>query len=311
MQQVIMVAERHKEYSHAGQMRFDGDISIRPIFPTLRIKLLGTYVIAYDHIPLTSIEVPRLQSLLAYLVLHRGVPQSRTNLASLLWPDSTEEQAHTNLRNLLYKLRQALPDSEQYLVVNRHMLMWQNDDSWTMDELEFEQAVSLVEQAELVQDHAIMQRALEQAIELYQGDLLPGCYDEWILQERERLSQMYLAILEKLLCLQESEGDFQGAIRIAQHLLREDPLQEASYRHLMRLYAASGNRAAAVRVYHNCVAVLERELAVEPGPETRQVYEQLIHSETSRPYTIMQRSRMGLETFDTLHPKHYSLCECC
>src|SRR5690348_17328442 len=122
MQQVIMITDRHKEYSQANQVWFDGDISILPNFSTLRMYLLGTFLIASDHIPLTSIEVPRLQSLLAYLVLHRGVPQSRTRLASMLWPDSTEEQAHTNLRNLLFKLRQALPDSDQYLVVNRHML---------------------------------------------------------------------------------------------------------------------------------------------------------------------------------------------
>ena len=148
-------------------------------------------------------------------------------------------------------------------------------------------------------------------MELYCGELLPGCYDEWILQERERLSQMYQGVMEKLLCLQEKEGDFQGAIRIAQRLLREDPLQEASYRHLMRLYAANGNRAAAVRVYQNCVAALERELAVEPGPATRRVYEQLITLSILSPYTIMQHSGSVLEAFDTLHSKQYSLRECC
>jgi DNA-binding SARP family transcriptional activator len=311
MQQVIMITERHKEFSHASQVRFDADISIRPLYPTLRINLLGTVLIASNHIPLTSIEVPRLQALLAYLVLHRGVPQSRTRLASLLWPDSTEEQAHTNLRNLLYKLRQALPDSDQYLVVNRHTLMWQDNQSSVMDVQEFEQAVKMSEQAESMENHAMLRRALEKAMELYQGELLPGCYDEWILQERERLSHMYLGVMEKLLCVQEEEGDLQGAIRIAQRLLREDHLQEESYRHLMRLYAASGNRAAAVRVYQHCVAVLERELAVEPSPETRQVYEQLTHPEHLRPFTVLQHSGSGLLTFDTAHSKQNSLYECC
>jgi DNA-binding SARP family transcriptional activator len=122
---------------------------------------------------------------------------------------------------------------------------------------------------------------------------------------------MYLEILEKLLCLQESEGDFQGAIRIAMRLLREDPLQEASYRHLMRLYAASGNRAAAVRVYHNCVAVLERELAVEPGPATHRVYEQLTYSEYSSHYSIKNRSGSGSDEFDSIHFDRYNSCECC
>jgi DNA-binding SARP family transcriptional activator len=229
----------------------------------------------------------------------------------MLWPDSSEEQAHTNLRNLLYKLRQALPESVQYLVVNRHMLMWQDNDFWTMDVQEFEQAVSMAEQAELMEDHAMLRRALEKAMDLYRGDLLPGCYDEWILRERERFSQLHLEVMEKLIYLQEKESDFSGAIRIAQRLLHEDPFQEASYRHLMRLYAAGGNRAAAIRAYQNCVALLKRELGVEPGHETQQAYEQIIHSENASSYTPMQRSKIGLEAFEALKPKQFSLCDCC
>ena len=79
----------------------------------------------------------------------------------------------------------------------------------------------------------------------------------------------------------------------------------------MRMYAASGNRAAAVRTYQRCVAVLERELAVEPGPATRQVYEQLIHSEQPGLYTIMKRSVNDLKTLYAIRLEQYSLCECC
>ena len=311
MQQVIMVSELLKEYPGVGQVRLPGDIIERPIFPTLHIKLLGTFIITSDRIPLASIDMPRLQSLLAYLVQHHGVSQSRTRLASLLWPDSTEEQAHTNLRNLLYKLRQALPESDRYLTVDRHTILWQGDGSWTLDVLDFEQAVARAEKAEQEDDHAALRLALEQAVDFYQGDLLPDCYDEWILPERDRLSQLFLDVLEWLLCLREQEGDYQGAIRIAQRLQREDPLQEASYRHLMRLYAASGNRAAAVRIYQRCVAVLERELAVEPGPATRQVYEQLIQSEQPRSSTLKKRSVNDLKTLYAIHSEQYSLCERC
>ena len=311
MQQVIMMSELLKEHPGVGQMQLPGDIIERPIFPTLQIKLLGTFIITSDRVPLTSIDMPRLQSLLAYLVQHHGVPQSRTRLASLLWPDSTEEQAHTNLRNLLYKLRQALPESDRYLAVDRHTIQWLSDDSWTLDVLDFEQAVARAEQAEQENNHAVLRLALEQAIELYRGDLLPDCYDEWILPERERLSQLFLDVLEWLLCLREQEGDYQGAIRIAQRLQREDPLQEASYRHLMRLYAASGNRAAAVRTYQRCVAILERELAVEPGPTTRRVYEQLIQSKQPMPSTMKKRPINDLETIYAIRSEQYSLSECC
>src|SRR5439155_16046891 len=63
-------------------------------------------------------------------------------------------------------------------------------------------------------------------------------------------------------------------------LLRHDPLHEATYRHLIRLYALMGDRAAALRTYHTCATVLERELATEPGPATREAYERLVRKDS-------------------------------
>jgi DNA-binding SARP family transcriptional activator len=83
--------------------------------PILRIQLLGDFRLTYGDEPLTDIVQARQQALLAYLVLHRDAPQSRHHLAFLFWPDTTEAQALTNLRNLFHKLRQALPDAESWL----------------------------------------------------------------------------------------------------------------------------------------------------------------------------------------------------
>lgn len=59
--------------------------------------------------------------MLTHLVLHHDVPQSRTRLAFMHWPDSTEAQAYTNLRKLTYLLRNALPDADRYLIVERSL----------------------------------------------------------------------------------------------------------------------------------------------------------------------------------------------
>jgi DNA-binding SARP family transcriptional activator len=83
--------------------------------PTLHIHLLGEFRIVYDETQVTTIDWPRLQSLLAYLILHRDAAQSRRHPAILFWPDSTEEQAHTNLRHLVYRSRHALPNASAYL----------------------------------------------------------------------------------------------------------------------------------------------------------------------------------------------------
>jgi DNA-binding SARP family transcriptional activator len=73
--------------------------------PYLHIQLLGNFRIDYRGESLTGIVSAHLQSLLVYLLLHRGVPQSRQHLAFLFWPDSSEAQARTNFRHLLHNLR--------------------------------------------------------------------------------------------------------------------------------------------------------------------------------------------------------------
>ena len=112
--------------------------------PTLHIHLLGDFLLMSGDTPVTTVNVPRLQSLLAYLLLHRTAPQARTQLAFLLWPDSTEAQAHTNLRKLLHQLRQALPDADHFIHADKHSLQWLPEDSdvsWTLDILDSEDAV--------------------------------------------------------------------------------------------------------------------------------------------------------------------------
>jgi tetratricopeptide (TPR) repeat protein len=140
----------------------------------------------------------------------------------------------------------------------------------------FEKALDRAEQAG---DPAAAQEALERATDQYEGDLLPSCYDDWILSHREGLRQAYLRALERLTALLEGQRDYDGAIHHARRLLQQDPLQEAGYRRLMQLQALKGDRAAALRAYHTCATTLARELGVEPSRATQTVYEQLLRVE--------------------------------
>ncbi len=248
--------------------------------PTLHLRLLGDFSLIYDDRQVTSLNSMRLQSLLAFLVLHRDVPQHRQHLAFLFWPDSTEAQARNNLRQLLHQLRQALPAGEQFLSADTQMLHWHPVTPFHLDVAEFEQALTLADAATRRNDQHPLQAALEQADSLYRGELLPGCYDEWILPERERLRQRHLQVLEQLLRLFEAQGNTVTAIRYAQRLLGLDPLSEDLYRRLMRLFALNNDRASALHVYHTCVTTLQREMGVDPDPATREAYEQLMQQET-------------------------------
>lgn len=254
------------------------------------LHLFGDFRLVVGGTPVMTMDMPRVQSLLTYLVLHRHVSLSRTHLAYLFWPDSTESQAHTNLRNLLHKLRKVLPNVDLALNMDRYMVQWRSDAPWILDVLDFESAIARADRAEQEQDYFTQRLALEQAVRVYGGDLLPDCYDEWILPERNRLRQLFLDVLEQLARLLEQEGNYTKAISTAQRLLRHDPLHEATYRHLMRLYAASGNQAAVVRTYQSCSTVLEQELAVAPSAATHQLYEQLMLVEHSSTQSSPARS---------------------
>ena len=69
--------------------------------PMLDIRLLGELDLRRDGHSLPPLESARAESLLAYLLVHRGGAQPRQRLAFMLWPDSTEPQARTNLRHVL------------------------------------------------------------------------------------------------------------------------------------------------------------------------------------------------------------------
>ena len=247
--------------------------------PTFQIRLLGDFSLIYADRQVTSLNTLRLQSLLAYLVLHRDVPQQRQHLAFLFWPDTTEAQARNNLRQLLHQLRRAFPPVEHFLSADTHMVHWHPITPFHLDVAEFEEVLTLADAATRQHDQHVLQVALEQADNLYRGELLPGCYDEWILPERERLRQRHRQALEQLLGLFEVQGDTTSAIRYAQRLLGLDPLSEELYRHLMRLFARNNDRASALHVYHTCVSTLQREMGVDPGPATREAYERLLQQE--------------------------------
>src|SRR5512135_1769497 len=150
--------------------------------PTLHIHLLGDFQLMLGEQVITSVISPRVQSLLAYLVLHSQTPLSRQRLAFLFWPDSTEDQARTNLRQTLHLLRQALPDSSHFFQSDGQMVQWLPNSPFTLDVAEFEEAIQQAESA----------MALQQAVGLYQGELLAGWYDDWVLPERERLQQQFI-----------------------------------------------------------------------------------------------------------------------
>lgn len=238
---------------------------------SLSVQLLGGFRLTNRDGSVRRLDSARLQSLLAYLVLHRG-PQPRSRLAAVFWPESPEGQARTNLRKLILELRRGLPEVDRYVLVDERALQWRGEGA-TVDVVEFERAL----------EGTTTVASLERAIGLYRGELLPDCYEDWVVAPRERIRQAYMDGLERLIAALEARRDYGAAIRHARGLLDLDPLQERIARLLMRLHALTGDRTGAVRVYHACASVLQRELGTAPSLETREAYERLLAATHVRP----------------------------
>jgi DNA-binding SARP family transcriptional activator len=185
---------------------------------SLHIKLFGEFYLASDGLPIHGVKSERLQALLAFMLLHWNAPQTRQQVAVHLWPDAIEGDAKANLRRRLHELKQLIPDADRWLRVETKTIQWLLTEHCFVDVVQFETAITQSQSAQ--SESAQSQQALEQAATLYQGDLMPSCYDDWIVPYREQLRQQAIAGLDTLVTLLTTQGDHRPAIRYAQQLQR-------------------------------------------------------------------------------------------
>ncbi len=246
--------------------------------PTVHVQLLNEFRLWFDEKPVDGLYQPRLQSLLAYLALHAHAPQPRHQIAYLFWPDSSEKQAQTNLRKLIHALRQLLPNADRFLFLDHRHLGWQEGVHCTVDVAEIELGLAQLKagkNGDMPDEFARLQRISS----LYIGELLPACYEDWVLTWRRTLHERVTNALAATLPKFEEEHAYQAGIDCAEHLLRLDPLHEGAYHYLILFCALMGNRAGALRAYQEGAQRLQQELGVSPAEETQTLFERLLQEE--------------------------------
>jgi DNA-binding SARP family transcriptional activator len=226
----------------------------------LEVRLLGVVEIILDGRRLRAFNSLRLQRFLALIALRRG-PQRRSRLAFELWPDSNERQAHTNLRKLLHEFRHSLPDIGEFVEIDNKTVRWIPTGPSAVDVLRFRDAMAAGD--------------LELAARLYSGDLLPACYDNWVLDERAKLRAEAYGALVRLTEEAAARDDHKDTIRHAQRIIDLEPTDEAAVRIQMEAHLALGDRAVALRSYHRYAEALQRDLEAPPGEAIRAMYKQL------------------------------------
>ena len=141
------------------------------------------------------VPIPRkkAQALLAYLACHPGQAQPRDKLATLFWPEMDDQQARANLRKALFVLRSPLSAVPSSLRIEEEAVAL-DVTALDVDVLAFERLARRADP-----------EALQQAAALYRGNLLEGLgvsetpFEEWLREERERLRELALETLARLL----------------------------------------------------------------------------------------------------------------
>jgi len=125
----------------------------------------------------------------------RGKATAR-EVGGLLWPDSSEENARSNLRHELWRLRKALgTEGETFFLADDLTIAFKPFSEYCLD-------VHKLESAPLETSTA---QDLIEVLSAYHGELLPGFYDEWVSTERDRLNVLFEAKIARLLEILQSE----------------------------------------------------------------------------------------------------------
>lgn len=245
----------------------------------LQIRLFQRFQARYKGQTLSCFNSQKVQELFSYLLLHRQRPHFREFLTSLLWHDSSSQLGRKYLRQTLWKLRSAAESRLEQCDLATAEADWiQLDPSSALwcDVTVFEDAWEEcrgIDGRSLTESQA---KQLQQAVALYRGELLEDWYYDWCLFERERLHDIYLMILDKLMGYCEKRRLWELGIHYGNLALRKDEAREYTYQGMMRLYYASGDRTTALRLYQRCADVLQRELSVEPGQRTSSLYRTIL-----------------------------------
>lgn len=225
----------------------------------LVLKLFGEPLlhVAGETRPL---KVPRRTWPLVALLALNERPWSRASLAALLWPD--EQEARAALRRHLHGLAAVLPDPDRWLIADTQTIGWNHEAPCSVDAVEFMRAIA--------------EKRLSDAVELYSGDLLGVLFDEAILEERERLRELYFDALAASIERMRAERNFSAAVRYAETLLAADEFREDVVRDLMRARYEDGDRSGAIATYERFAKLLHAELHAHPMAETSALRDAII-----------------------------------
>ena len=244
----------------------------------VRLSLLGGFEASLNGQPVAGFAYNKMRALLAYLVVEREQDHYREILAGLLWGNADSITARGNLRRTLSLLRGILesPARSPLFAVDKHTIRFIPNGYF--DVLYFTGRMPSASK----NPDASEENYDEHMLALYRGEFLSGFsvpdspeFEHWLLVQRESMHRRALALLEKIFNAHARAGSHDKALQYALRHTELDPWNEEAHCRVMRLYASSNQKGAALAQYEACCRLLKKELDVLPSEETRQLAERI------------------------------------
>ena len=207
---------------------------------------------------------------LFFLLLYNPEGLRKEQIVYALWPDISIVSTNASFHTTVYRLRHALaPD-----VLVRRQGSYQLNAHWAFrfDVSEFQTLLATADKEPSESQKRF--QALERAADLYNGPFLQDYYSDWCETARRDLETQFMRLVYELTAWYLGVAKAPQAILLLDRTLQMNPLDENSYRYLMRAYLAAGNPLMAVHTYHRCREVVANDLGVEPSKLTQQLLQE-------------------------------------
>ncbi|MGH9936858.1 MAG: BTAD domain-containing putative transcriptional regulator [Blastocatellia bacterium] len=222
----------------------------------------------------------RAHDIFCFIASRRRRRASKDTIIETFWGEVDFDVVARNFHPTVSHVRKALnsnqPLKQNFLLYREGDYLLNPDFAYSIDIEEFDRLVAEGGSARRAKDPDRCVAHYEAAIDLYRGEFMHGCYDEWVEEQRSYFREQYLYMLETLAVAALGQEEWPRALHLSHQILRDDPYREDIHCLIMRTHAAQGNRAAVKEQYESLRALLQKDLDIQPASETQKVYRELI-----------------------------------
>ncbi|SDE46870.1 Two-component response regulator, SAPR family, consists of REC, wHTH and BTAD domains [Paenibacillus sp. UNCCL117] len=239
-----------------------------------RISCLGGFRMYSPGIPAKPIKwrTSKTEELMAYLFLKKGHNIPKWEIIDKIWPDSTEEQAHSHLHTTLYKVRRTLKDAG----IEAHIAFINSCYKLSLQPVVCD--LDLLEQqaktAALTDDRSAAEH--ERFLASHQGDLFEGLDYAWSESFREYYRGLFTDMSRRLASYWIERENYTAAASAINRALSKSTLDENSHELQLQIHFLRKDRTALVKQYNKLTELLRTELGLAPRESTRRLYEKML-----------------------------------